>query len=57
MRLVNKEKSASHYDPRIDYNNDNLVFLGLMSNECEFCTALKWKESKRLCYPQGEVCL
>ena len=52
----NKVNSAMNYDSLIDYKNDPMVSIGTMSDVCQFCSALKWKdESKGICCSLGKV--
>ncbi|MDK1801146.1 hypothetical protein LRR74_28675, partial [Klebsiella pneumoniae] len=44
------------YQPEIDYECDKLVAIGNMSQKCQWCNALKWKdETPGLCCGSGKV--
>lgn len=51
-----KCQSAMSYQPEIDYECDKLVAIGNMSQKCQWCNALKWKdETPGLCCGSGKV--
>ncbi|GFV18770.1 uncharacterized protein TNCV_4756571 [Trichonephila clavipes] len=44
------------YNPRYDYESNNLLDIGRMSNVCLKCSALKWKgETPGMCCSSGKV--
>ncbi|GFU06758.1 helitron_like_N domain-containing protein [Trichonephila clavipes] len=44
------------YNPRYDYESNNLLDIGRMSNVCHKCSALKWKgETPGMCCSSGKV--
>ncbi|XP_043474431.1 uncharacterized protein LOC122506366 [Leptopilina heterotoma] len=52
----NRFESGFFYDPLINYNE--VANIGLMSNVCNFCSALKWvNEAKGMCCSSGKIIL
>ncbi|KMQ85421.1 dna helicase, partial [Lasius niger] len=39
-----KAHSGMAYDPEVTYETDSTLSLGTMSNKCQYCNALMWKE-------------
>ena len=54
--MIGKENSAFNYMPSIEYESDDDLFLGSMSNVCEFSLARKFEEeASGMCCSSGKV--
>lgn len=51
-----KAHSGMAYDPEVTYETDSTLSLGTMSNKCQYCNALMWKEeTSGMCCSSGKV--
>ncbi|GFT13536.1 ATP-dependent DNA helicase [Trichonephila clavipes] len=60
VSITLKWKAQNHdgfmYNPRYDYESNNLLDIGRMSNVCFKCSALKWKgETPGMCCSNGKI--